>query len=226
MPNILILEDDYNLAGGIHRALSEPGRSFTVCHNIATARQAVKKGQYDLFIFDVGLPDGSGLDFCAEIRGFLQTPILFLSAKDTEMDVVSGLEMGGDDYITKPFSLAVLRARVAALLRRNAAAPTQALVFGGLHLDFERLLFTKNGVPLEFSKTEQRVLHLLASNPGQTIQRERLLEYVWPDGSDYVDENALSVAISRLRAKLEDDPAKPRHIKTVRGIGYSWAVIL
>lgn len=225
MHHILILEDDRDLAGGIERALRESQRSFTLCHDIASARKAIAQNQYDLFIFDVSLPDGSGLDLCGEIRTFLQTPIIFLTANDTEMDMVYGLEIGGDDYITKPFSLAVLRARVSVLLRRSFDK-SRAFVFGDLSLDFERLIFTKNGAHIDLSKTEQRLLHLLSSNPGQTITRDRLIEYVWPDGSSFVDENALSVAISRLRTKLEDDLSAPQYIKTVRGIGYSWAVKL
>ena len=125
----------------------------------------------------------------------------------------------------KPVSRAVLRARVGALLRRGGGTGA-VLEFGAITLDFEKLLFIKNGAALELSKTEQRLLHILATNPGQTLPRERLLDYIWPDGGAFVDENALSVAISRLRAKLEENPAQPQLIKTVRGIGYSWAVKL
>lgn len=220
MLHILILEDDGDLALGIRQALKGTDRAFTLCPNIACARRAISENRYDLLILDVSLPDGSGLDFCGEVRAFFATPILFLTANDTEMDMVLGLEMGGDDYVTKPFSLAVLRARVGALLRRSQGTP-QSMAFGDLSLDFERLLFTKGGAILDLSKTEQRLLHLLASNPGQTMTRDQLMDYVWPDGGDFVDENALSVAISRLRGKLGDN-----HIKTLRGIGYSWAVNL
>ena len=225
MLHIFILEDDRDLAGGIERALREPDRAFTCCCDMASARRVLAQNQFDLLILDVTLPDGSGLDLCAEVRAFLSTPILFLTANDTEMDMVYGLEIGGDDYITKPFSLAVLRARVSALLRRGKKCP-QTLTFGALTLDFERIIFSKNGERMELSKTEQRLLHLLVTHPGQTLTRDRLMAYVWPDGDEFVDENALSVAISRLRTKLEDDPSTPQHIRTVRGIGYSWAVTL
>lgn len=222
MHNILIIEDDVSLANGIALGLKKDERTFTVCHNIADGRSAIQNNNFDLLILDVSLPDGSGLDFCFEIRNSFSAPILFFTANDTELDIVSGLELGGDDYITKPFSLAVLRARVTALLRRNSIST--ALEFGELSLDFEKLRFSKGGVNIELSKTEQRLLHLLATNPGQTIPRERLLEHIWIDGSEFVDENALSVAISRLRSKLGENPAEPKYIKTVRGIGYQWTV--
>lgn len=223
--NILVIEDDLALARGIELALREEGRAFALRHTLAAGREALSEMRFDLIVLDVSLPDGSGLDFCREVRSGFFSPILFLTANDTELDIVTGLELGGDDYVTKPFSLAVLRARVNALLRRNAGAGP-ALQFGGLSLDFEKLHFTKNGAVIELSKTEQRLLHMLASNPGQTIPRERLQDYIWPDGGEFVDENALSVAVSRLRGKLEENPAEPRLIKTVRGIGYCWAVRL
>lgn len=223
MISILIVEDDRGLAQGIELALREPDRRFMLCHDLASAREALETQAFDLMLLDISLPDGSGLDFCREIRGFISAPILFLTANDTELDIVAGLETGGDDYITKPFSLAVLRARVNAQLRRGSQAANR-ISCGNLVLDFDCLRFTKNGEIIELSKTEQRLLHLLSSNPGQTITRERLMDYVWSNGGDFVDENALSVSISRLRGKLEDDPVHPRHIKTVRGLGYSWVV--
>ena len=223
MNNIIIIEDDTALARGIELALREDSRKFTVCHNLSDAKQALSDTVFDLMLLDISLPDGTGLDFCREIRDSFPAPIIFITANDTEMDIVAGLELGGDDYITKPFSLAVLRARVNAQLRRGSAREA-ALRFGNMTFDFERLLFTKNARSIALSKTEQRLLHLLVSNPGQTVTRERLLDYIWPDGGDFVDENALSVAISRLRSKIEDDSSLPAYIKTVRGIGYCWAV--
>lgn len=223
MLSILVIEDDRALARGIELALREPDRRFTLCHDVASARANLTEQVFDLMILDISLPDGSGLDFCRDIRGAFSAPILFLTANDTELDIVAGLETGGDDYMTKPFSLAVLRARVNALLRRGRQAENK-ITIGNLVLDFESLRFTKNGEVVALSKTEQRLLHLLSSNPGQTITRERLLDYVWSDSGEFVDENALSVSISRLRSKLEDDPAHPKRIKTVRGLGYCWTV--
>lgn len=221
---ILIVEDDLPLCRGIELTLQGAERHFTACHDLAGARQALQNSAFELLILDINLPDGSGLDLCREIRGCFSAPILFLTANDTELDEVSGLEAGGDDYLTKPFSLAVLRARVNVLLRRGAGAAATGMMLDDFCFDFAALRFTKHGQPLELSKTEQRLLRLLVNNRGQTLPRDTLLQTVWPDGSEYVEENALSVAISRLRSKLEDDPGAPRYIKTVYGVGYTWAV--
>jgi DNA-binding response OmpR family regulator len=222
----MILEDDTALCNGIELALAAPGREFISCHNIAAAKAALQKNTPDLFILDINLPDGSGLNFCMELRGLGYTaPVLMLTANDTEMDMVAGLNSGADDYVTKPFSLAVLRARIDALLRRGTYDETKAAC-GIFTFDFEAMRFEKKGQAIELSKTETRLLHLLYSNKGQTIPRERLLDSIWQDGTEYVDENALSVAVRRLRAKIEADPSNPQYIKTVHGIGYKWAVSL
>ncbi|MDR3072147.1 MAG: response regulator transcription factor [Clostridiales Family XIII bacterium] len=219
--SILILEDDIALCKGIELTLNAPGREFTSCHTIAAANEALQKGTPELFLLDINLPDGSGLDFCEALRsaGYV-APVLMLTANDTELDTVIGLTNGADDYMTKPFSLAVLRARVDALLRRGTY--DKIATADGFVFDFGALRFEKNGQPLELSKTEARLLQLLFTNRGQTLTREQLSEQIWPDGTEYVDENALSVAIRRLRAKVEDEPSNPRFIKTVHGIGYKW----
>jgi DNA-binding response OmpR family regulator len=221
MKNILVLEYDTALCKGIELTLAVSDRAFTLCHSIAEARKTLKGESPDLLILDINLPDGSGLTFCAELRGSgYAAPVLMLTANDTELDMVIGLENGADDYMTKPFSLAVLRARVDALLRRGTygkIAETDGFMF-----DFESLRFEKNGQAVELSKTEARLLQLLFTNKGQTLTREQLLSRIWVDGTEYVDENALSVAVRRLRAKLEDEPGSPRFIKTVHGIGYKW----
>ncbi|MDR0248722.1 MAG: response regulator transcription factor [Oscillospiraceae bacterium] len=219
---ILALEDDTALCKGIELALAATGRRFALCGSIAAARAAMQTDPPDLFRLDINLPDGSGLDFCAELRKTgVKTPILMLTANDTEIDMVAGLERGADDYVAKPFSLAVLRARTDALLRRGSYTDGK-IIAGGFMFDFEALRFEKNGQAVELSKTETRLLQLLFTNKGQTLTREQLPARIWPDGAEYVDENALSVAVRRLRAKLEDDPSKPTYIKTVRGIGYKW----
>ena len=229
---ILILEDDTALCSGVCLALSIPGRQFISCHNITEAKTALQTNVPDFFILDINLPDGSGTEFCSELRGAGCTaPILMLTANDTEIDMVNGLESGADDYITKPFSLAVLRARIDALLRRagtsGASSHGGVLTAGGVFaFDFETHRFEKNGQAIELSKTEARLLQILFANKGQILLRERLLELIWPDGMQYVEENALSVAVRRLRAKLEVDPSNPQYIKTVHGIGYKWAAEL
>src|SRR5699024_11993362 len=137
---------------------------------------------------------------------------------------VTGLEAGADDYITKPFSLAVLRARVATQLRRRAQPPAGAVTMGPFVFDFDRMDFRRAGVPVELSKTEQRLLQVLVVNRGCTVPRAVLTERVWPEEAAYVEPNALSVAVKRLRAKLEADPANPQYLKTVYGLGYTWVV--
>ncbi|MCI5904445.1 MAG: response regulator transcription factor, partial [Oscillospiraceae bacterium] len=158
-----------------------------------------------------------GFDFLREIRGKYDTPVIMLTANDMESDVVFGLEQGADDYITKPFSLAVLRARVNARIRRGNA-PQKRFVCGGFVFDFERMEFSADGVPAELSKTEQKLLRILTENAGVTVSRARLVDRIWTDGAEYVDENALSVAVNRLRNKL----GAQEHIKTVYGVGYVW----
>jgi DNA-binding response OmpR family regulator len=221
---ILILEDDTALCSGIELALAAPDRLFALCHNIGEAKRALRNGSPGLFILDINLPDGSGVDFCRELRadGYA-APVLMLTANDTELDMVTGLESGADDYVTKPFSLAVLRARIDALLRRGVHNGGRNTA-GDFVFDFEAMRFEKNAENVELSKTEARLLQLLFTNKGQTLTREQLLGRIWPDSTEYVDENALSVAVRRLRAKLEDNPSNPRNIITVHGIGYKWAV--
>lgn len=224
MATILIIEDDSALRSGIALALESRERQTITCPDLAHARQTLSTLTPDLILLDINLPDGNGLDFCREIRSYSHIPVIFLTANDTELDEVMGLEAGGDDYITKPFSMAVLRARVDAALRRSAETPTQApLCIRDLELDFQNLRFRKGGREVSLSRTEQRLLQLLVENRGRTLPRERLLEQVW-DGGEFVDENALSVAIRRLRGKLEEDPKNPQFIQTVYGIGYTWTV--
>lgn len=225
MAHILIVEDDAPLSNGIVLTLQEADRQFTQCFDISSAETQLGKGKVDLIILDINLPDGSGLTLCRRIRVLSTVPILFLTANDTELDMVSGLETGGDDYITKPFSLAVLRARVNALLRRVSSPRTQTKIeIDTFSFDFECMCFYKNNTPVELSKTEQKLLYQLVQNKGQILTREKLSEHIWPDGSEYVNENALSVAVRRLRSKLEDDPSAPQYIQTIFGLGYTWVV--
>ena len=221
MKQILVVEDDLAMSRGIVLALRNEGFSLTEAHNLREAEQLRQENAFDLILLDCNLPDASGLDWCARIRLDSAVPVIFLTANDTEYDEVAGLEAGADDYITKPFSLAVLRARVSNVLRRQNTSPR--IQIDGFEFDFEQLLFLRDGVPVELSRNEQKVLQVLVRSRGSTVPRERLLDRVWGD-TEYVDENALSVTIRRLRSKLEDDPSAPRYIKTVYGIGYAWAV--
>lgn len=224
MRNLLLLEDDAALGQGIRLALGGGDISVTLCSALGQGRQALTSTDFDLLILDVNLPDGSGLDLLREVRKTSTVPIILLTANDMETDIVVGLESGADDYITKPFSLAVLRARVNTQLRRTASAQPETVKIDNFVFDFQRMEFRKNGRPIELSKTEQKLLRILVESRGMTLPRERLLNWVWTDGAEYVDENTLSVTIKRLRDKLEDVPAKPQYLKTVYGIGYTWVV--
>ena len=223
MHELLLVEDDDALGRGIRLALEGGGLQVTVCRTLAEGRRTLEDGAFDLLILDVNLPDGNGLDFLRTLRRDHAVPVILLTANDLETDIVTGLELGADDYITKPFSLAVLRARVNAQLRRGtpAAARYEA---EGLSLDFDRMEFQRDGQPVELSKTEQKLLRLLVENRGRTLTRAQLVDRIWTDGAAYVDENALSVTVKRLRDKLEETPSRPRFIKTVYGLGYTWAV--
>ena len=224
MQTIMLMEDDAALGQGICLALKDSCVQVRLCQTLAQGRAALEHGPFDLLILDVNLPDGSGLDLLREVRRTSAVPIILLTANDLEMDIVSGLESGADDYITKPFSLAVLRARVNAQLRRGNPVQTAAVELEGFSFNFAWMEFRKNGQLIELSKTEQRLLRVLVENRGRVLSRETLLERVWPGGAEYVEENALSVTVKRLRDKLEDTPSKPRFLKTVYGIGYTWAV--
>ena len=224
MKHILLLEDDAALGQGIRFALETDGIQVELCTALSQAQSILPSKEFDLLILDINLPDGSGLDLLREARRTSAVPVILLTANDLETDIVYGLESGADDYITKPFSLAVLRARVNAQLRRGVPAQGAAVELDGFSFDFEWMEFRKRGQLIKLSKTEQRLLRVLVENRGRVLPRETLLERIWPDGAQYVEENALSVTVKRLRDKLEDSPSKPRFLKTVYGIGYTWAV--
>ena len=225
MKHILLVEDDIALGQGIAMALQIPETEITVCRSLREARQALSSRTFILLILDINLPDGSGLTLLRERKALRpEVPVLLLTANDLEIDEVAGLESGADDYITKPFSLAVLRARVNARLRRGGTAKSGELSLPPFVFDFERMVYRKSGAAIELSRAEQRLLRALVENRGHAVSRAALVDRVWTDGGDYVDENALTVTVRRLRAKLEDDPAAPVYLKTVYGIGYIWAV--
>ncbi|MGN0553448.1 MAG: response regulator transcription factor [Oscillospiraceae bacterium] len=217
MKKILIIEDDNSLSAGLCRALCNDNIETASAENIRTARNALAVQSFALVILDVNLPDGNGFDFLREIKSKYDLPVIMLTANDLESDIVSGLEQGADDYITKPFSLAILRARVNAQLRRGETK-RKKYICGGFEFDFERMEFFTNGSPVELSKTEQKLLRILTDNAGFTLSREKLVDRIWTDGAEYVDENALSVAVNRLRSKL----GAQKNIKTVYGAGYMW----
>ena len=177
----------------------------------------------DLILLDVNLPDGNGIEFLKEIRQSSQVPVILITVNNMELDIVTGLDAGANDYITKPFSLMVLRARVAVWLR-NLPQTTEVFVQGRYRFDFEKMLFFVDGRPVELSRTEQKLLRILCRNKGATLKRSYLIDQVWQGETEFVDEHALTVTIKRLRDKLEENAKEPVVIKTVYGIGYTWAV--
>lgn len=219
---IQIVEDDRALSDGIVLAVREPELEFIQDVTVRAAKESFRERLPELIILDVNLPDGSGYDYLKWVRERSYLPVLVLTANDMEMDEVMGLTLGADDYMTKPFSLAVLRARIQALMRRGGGRNAYVYEEDGFSFDFGSLVFTKKGVPLFLSINEQRLLKLFVENSGRVLTRNVLIDRLWSDGGEYVDENALSVTVNRLRSKLEDKKDGISYIKTVYGQGYMW----
>lgn len=222
MKKILIIEDDRALAGGLCRALEVREGEGIQAKSVGTLRDGrgeMAEENYDLVILDINLPDGSGFGFLKEIKEAGDTPVIMLTANDLESDVVAGLEAGAEDYVTKPFRLAELRARVNTQLRRAGRERTEQFCCDGFVFDFGRMRYTVEGREVELSKTEQKLLRILTQRAGGKVERGELIDRIWTDGAEYVDENALSVAVKRLRDKL----GAQEYIKTVYGIGYMWS---
>ncbi|NMA84035.1 MAG: response regulator transcription factor [Epulopiscium sp.] len=222
MKTILILEDDENLSRGIAFTFERDGYHTFSAGNIKNGKRMLEQHKIDLIILDLGLPDGNGIDFCKEIRTYSKIPIIMLTACDLETDEVSGLLAGADDYITKPFSLSILRARVEALLRRTEDESPHVMVSGKFRMNVDLCKFFRENEEIPISTTEYRLLSFLMINAGQVLSKEQILSSLWDNEGNFVDENTLPVNISRLRAKLEEDPKNPQIIKTVHGIGYIW----
>ena len=211
---ILLVEDDSALRGALEELLCREGYDVVKASNVRSAREGMDS-TIDLVILDVGLPDGDGVELCRSWRTEgVQTPILFLTAKDEEMDVVRGLDSGGNDYVTKPFRMQELLSRIRALLRRNQRDTT--ITRSGITLDTAKLQATRDGEVLLLTVTEYKILAKLISSRS-IITRAVLLEALWDLDSRFVDDNTLSVHVSRLREKIGGS-----HIKTIRGVGYQW----
>ncbi len=220
---IQIVEDDRALREGIVMALDDSELDFLQCLSIHQAKEVFAEMQIDLVILDVNLPDGSGYDYLKWIRERSDTAVLILTANDMEMDEVMSLSLGADDYMTKPFSLAVLRARIQNLLRRKKGTEQKNYIeLEEFSFDFEKLCFFRGKEKLTFSPNEQKLLRVLIENKGRLLTREMLVDRIWSDGGDYVDENALSVTINRLRGKLEKKSDSVTYIQTIYGQGYMW----
>lgn len=221
MKRLFLLEDDLSLVTGLSFALSRQGYDTIIARTTREARRLWEEGPYDLAILDVSLPDGSGFDFCREIRRTSTVPVIFLTAADEETNVIMGLDIGGDDYITKPFKLAVFLSRINALLRRSGHySPLPQPNGQGIHIQTGEAF--KNGKRLDLTAGEYKLLCLFLENPNQVLSPEQILEKLWDSRGNYIDQNSLTVYIRRLRTKIEDDPGHPQRILTVRGMGYKW----
>ena len=224
MTHILLLEDDASLVTGLTFAFRKEGFALTTARTLAEANALWGKDAYDLLVLDVSLPDGTGFDFCRTVRQTSRVPILFLTASDEEMSIIMGLDLGGDDYLTKPFKLGVLMAHVHALLRRagETRPASTMLCAGDIRVELLAGQAYKNDILLDLTAAEYKLLCFFLRNPGQVLSKEQILDALWDSEGNYVDSSALTVYIRRLRMKVEDDPGAPKHLLTVRGMGYKW----
>lgn len=223
MYSILIVEDDIIINGGIKVYLEKQGYETVSVYSLNEAREELKKS-FSLVLLDINLPDGSGLELCREIRQGSELPVIFLTANDTEENMIEGFKYGCDDYISKPFSVGVLEQRIKAVLRRSTVQSGNSDIFSykGLTVDFKRMSVTNEGKPVKLSVTEFKLLKLLIKNKGQVLTRSILIDRIWDCDENYIDENTLNVHIRRLRQKLEPDTKNPQYIVTVFGIGYTF----
>lgn len=227
MSNILLLEDDLSLINGLSFALRKGGYGLEVARTIKEVDTVWAEGKYDLLILDVSLPDGSGFEICEKVRQTSKVPIIFLTASDEEVNIIMGLDMGGDDYITKPFKLGVLLSRINALLRRagDFSRTDTEIQSNGLKAILTQGKVYKNGELLDLTAGEYKLLCLFMQNPGTVLSKEQILENLWDNEGNYIDNNTLNVYIRRLRTKVEDNPSDPQMILTVRRMGYKWNII-
>ena len=220
MSKILIIEDDSDLREGLAFALELEGYETAQARTLRDARALLEETPWDLLLLDCNLPDGSGFDLVAELHGVCATPVFMLTARNTEMDEVKALELGVADYMSKPFSLAVLRARIRRILQ--AQTPSAMVTSGGITIDRKAAQVFRGEKKIDLSKIEYQLLCYLVENREQVLTKEQILARVWDAQGKFVDENTLSVTIRRLRAKIERDPKHPELIRTVHGIGYVW----
>lgn len=226
MQKLLLLEDDISLIDGLTYSLKKNGFEVRVAKTVREAENLLaEEAGFDLLLFDVTLPDGNGFTLCEKLReAGNPVPIIFLTASDEETSVIRGLDCGGDDYITKPFKLGELCSRIRALLRRSGMQNSGdgILRSGELEVNLAEGRVTLGGEPIDFTGAEYRLLCLLLKNSGRVLTRGTILDKLWDGAGNFVDDNTLSVYVRRLREKLEENPSRPEHLKTVRGFGYQW----
>lgn len=217
---ILIIEDNADLRKGLAFSFSGDGYEVTETETKKDGLREIEKGCYDLVLLDCNLPDGTGFELCKEVRSYSHIPIIMLTARDTELDEIKALELGVNDYLSKPFSLGVLKARLKRILQEKSE--TAKLVTGALTIDRDTCKVYKRGEEISLSKLEYRLLLYLIENKNHILSKEQILAKIWDSDGKYVDNNTVSVNISRLRTKIEDDISNPSWIKTVHGMGYIW----
>ncbi|WP_069999133.1 response regulator transcription factor [Cellulosilyticum sp. I15G10I2] len=219
---ILLVEDDKTIGAGLEYSLQQEGYTTVLCNDVASGREALNKNQFDLCLLDLSLPDGSGYELCKIAREKWDIPIVFLTACDDEVNVVMGLDMGADDYITKPFRIRELLSRIKSILRRYHKDSSQKTIFelNDVRIHTLDAKVYKKGVEVNLTALEYRLLLTFISHEGQVLTRNQILEGIWDVAGNFVNDNTLTVYIKRLREKLEDDPQNPMIIKTVRGLGY------
>lgn len=224
MKHIFFVEDDLSLISGLSFIMKKQGYEIDVARTILEAETVWENGKYDLVILDVGLPDGSGYDLCKKIRKISKVPIMFLTAADEETDIIMGLDIGGDDYITKPFKLAVFLSRINALIRRsdNFNQSNTQLNSNGIKVDLLKGKAYKNNQLLELTAGEYKLLCMFMENEDNIFSSDQILCKLWDCDENYINNNTLTVYIRRLRIKIEDDPSNPKKIVTVRRMGYKW----
>lgn len=227
MSKILLLEDDLSLINGLTFAFQKAGFELDIARTVKEADTAWTEGKYDLLILDVSLPDGSGFEICRKVRQTSKVPIIFLTVSDEEINVIMGLDMGGDDYITKPFKVGVLMSRINALLRRanDFGSANTELLSNGIKVLLLQGQAYKNGELLDLTAAEYKLLCLFMQNPNVLLSKEQILQKLWDSDGNYVDNNTLTVYIRRLRIKIEDNPSEPQMILNIRRMGYKWNII-
>ncbi len=227
MSKILLLEDDLALINGLSFAFKKENYELDVARTLAEAGNMWTEGKYNLLILDVSLPDGTGFELCRKVRQVSKVPIIFLTASDDEIDIIMGLDMGGDDYITKPFKLGVLMSRINAILRRtkNFSAVDTELQSNGIKVMLLQGQAYKNGELLDLTAAEYKLLCLFMKNPNRVLSKEQILDMLWDCDGNYIDSSTLSVYMRRLRIKVEDNPSEPQMLLTVRRMGYKWSVL-
>ncbi len=226
MNRILLLEDDLSLIDGLSYSLKKQGFELDIARTIKEANNIWVDGKYDLLILDLSLPDGSGFEVCQKVREISNVPIIFFTASDEEINIVKGLDIGGDDYITKPFKLGVLISRINALLRRatNFRTSDTEIKSNGIKVLLLQGQVYKDGQLLDLTTAEYRLLCLLMQNPNIILSKEKILDKLWDGEGNYVDDNTLAVYVRRLRMKIENNPSNPQMLVTVRFMGYKWNV--